>query len=78
MFTFQEFTQLERLFLSLDEFHSLFWDVSPAEDHQLLVQLVPSSIVSLHLAGHIKNELPRLEKALLNLAEAAQTANFLG
>lgn len=77
VFTFREFTLLEHLFLNLDEFHSRFWaGSSPAEDSQILVQLLPPRIVSLHLAGHIKNELPRLEKALLSLADATSHGQF--
>ncbi|KAF7131276.1 hypothetical protein CNMCM5793_004390 [Aspergillus hiratsukae] len=76
VFSFREFTVLKHLFLNLDEFHTRFWAGTPAEDPDLLVQLLPPSITSLHLAGHITDELPRLEESLLGLAHAASRGQF--
>ncbi|KAL4871123.1 hypothetical protein BDV12DRAFT_194769 [Aspergillus spectabilis] len=70
VFSFREFTVLKHLFLNLDEFHTSFWAGSLEEDPQLLIQLLSPSITSLYFAGHIRNELPRLEKALFGLADA--------
>ncbi|PLB46034.1 hypothetical protein P170DRAFT_467201 [Aspergillus steynii IBT 23096] len=77
-FTLRDFTSLTHLFLNIDEFHS-HWiaaDPDPAGDQNLLVHLLPFSIVSLHLAGHITDELPRLESSLLGLAHATLHGQF--
>jgi hypothetical protein len=76
IFSFREFTALKHLFLNLDEFHTRFWAGTPEGDPELLVQLLPPGITSLHLAGHITDELPRLEESLLGLAHAASRGQF--
>ncbi|KAL4963749.1 uncharacterized protein BDV14DRAFT_209684 [Aspergillus stella-maris] len=68
--TFRGFKVLKHLFLNLDEFHSRFWGASASSPGQMLVDLLPSSIEFLHLAGFIGDELPRLEKSLFGLAQA--------
>jgi hypothetical protein len=78
MFSFREFRLLKHLFLNLDEFNTRFWGGSLEEDSQLLINLLPPSIESLHLAGRILDEHPRLEKSLLGLAEASLASNFPG
>ncbi|KAL4994667.1 hypothetical protein BDV10DRAFT_197311 [Aspergillus recurvatus] len=42
----------------------------------LLVQFLPPSIISLHLAGRIDDDLSRLESAMLGLAEAVLAGQF--
>ncbi|KAJ5131101.1 uncharacterized protein N7515_007140 [Penicillium bovifimosum] len=74
-FSFRELTALKHLFLNLDEFHSRFF-MPRCTDEQILVQILPSGISSLHLAGQIGEDLPRLEKSLLGLAEAAIEGQF--
>lgn len=74
--TFKDFDRLTHLFLNMDEFHTRFWAGTPEEDSVLLTQLLPSSIKSLHLAGQITDERPRLEKSLLDLARAASNGRF--
>ncbi|KAL4781115.1 hypothetical protein BJX76DRAFT_363819 [Aspergillus varians] len=76
VFSFRQFRVLKHLFVNLDEFHTRFWGGSLEEDSQLLVKLLPPSIESLHFAGYIGNELPRLEKSLLWLAEASLEGRF--
>ena len=76
VFSFREFTVLNHLFLNLDEFYTRFWAGTPAGDPELLVQLLPSNITSLYLAGQISDELPRLEESLLGLAHAASRGRF--
>ncbi|KAL2823711.1 hypothetical protein BDW59DRAFT_163078 [Aspergillus cavernicola] len=46
------------------------------DDSQLLVQILPSGVNSLHLAGRIGEDLPRLEKGMLGLGEAAVKGQF--
>ncbi|PLN81409.1 hypothetical protein BDW42DRAFT_169008 [Aspergillus taichungensis] len=75
-FSFREFTALKHLFLNLDEFHSRFFMHRWTDDSQILVQILPSGINSLHLAGRIGQERSRLEKALLGLGEAAVNKEF--
>jgi hypothetical protein len=75
-FSFRELTALKHLFLNLDEFHSRFFIHSWTDDSQILVQILPSGINSLHLAGRIGDDLPRLEKSLLGLGEAAVKGQF--
>ncbi|KAL4951703.1 hypothetical protein BDW69DRAFT_186112 [Aspergillus filifer] len=75
-FSYRQFRVLKHLFLNLDEFHTRFCGAPLDEDHQLLVNLLPSSIESLHLAGFIGDELPRLEKSLLGLAEASSESKL--
>jgi hypothetical protein len=72
----KKFTVLKHLFLNMDEFHSQFMAADPSGDPELLVQILPSSIASLHLAGHITEELPRLEKSLFGLAHAVSLGQF--
>ncbi|KAJ5551349.1 hypothetical protein N7535_000700 [Penicillium sp. DV-2018c] len=74
-FSFRELTALKHLFLNLDEFHSMFF-MQRCTDEQVLVQILPSGISSLHLAGQIGEDLPRPEKGLLGLAEAAVKGQF--
>jgi hypothetical protein len=74
-FSFRELTALKHLFLNLDEFHSRFF-MHRWTDDQIFVQILPSGINSLHLAGQIGEDLPRLEKSLLGLAEAAVKGKF--
>ncbi|KAJ5139268.1 uncharacterized protein N7515_004116 [Penicillium bovifimosum] len=74
-FSFRELTALKHLFLNLDEFHSRFF-MPRCTDEQILVQFLPSGISSLHLAGQSGEDLPRLEKSLLGLAEAAVKGQF--
>ncbi|PLB34985.1 uncharacterized protein BDW47DRAFT_111211 [Aspergillus candidus] len=71
-FNFRELTALKHLFLNLDEFHSRFFMHRWTDDSQILVQILPSGVGSLHLAGRIGKDLPRLEKALLGLSEAVK------
>lgn len=77
-FNLKQFTVLKHLFLNLDEFHSRFMAVDPPPlgDRELLVRILPSSIISLHLAGHITPELPRLENSLSGLARAVLSGQF--
>ncbi|KAE8153223.1 hypothetical protein BDV25DRAFT_149886 [Aspergillus avenaceus] len=76
VFSFKEFTSLKHIFLNLDEFHTRFWAGHPAEDPELFVRLIPHSIESVHLAGRITDQLPRLEGSLLGLAEAVSRGRF--
>lgn len=76
VFSFRHFPVLRHLFLNLDEFHSRFWAGDPAGDPDLLVELLPQSIMSLHLAGRITNDLHRLEKGLLGLGNALSCGHF--
>lgn len=75
-FSFRELTALRHLFLNLDEFHNRFFMHRWTDDSQILVQILPSGVESLHLAGRIGEDLPRLEKALLGLGEAAVKEQF--
>ncbi|PKY02819.1 hypothetical protein P168DRAFT_192021 [Aspergillus campestris IBT 28561] len=75
-FSFRELTALKHLFLNLDEFHSRFFMHRWTDDSQILVQILPSGVDSLHLAGRIGEDIPRLEKALLGLGEAALKGQF--
>ncbi|BCS27118.1 uncharacterized protein APUU_60166S [Aspergillus puulaauensis] len=75
-FSFRELTALKHLFLNLDEFHSRFFDHRWTDESQLLVQILPASLTSLHLAGRIDKDLPRLEQGLLGLGEAALKGQF--
>lgn len=75
-FSLKKFTALKDLFLNLDEFHSRFMAADPSGDRELLVQILPSSIVSLNLAGIITEELPRLEESLFGLAHAVLQGQF--
>ncbi|KAL4739547.1 hypothetical protein BDV11DRAFT_116078 [Aspergillus similis] len=76
VFSFQQFRALKHLFVNLDELHTRFWGGSPGDAAQLLANLLPPSIESLHLAGHIGDELRRLEKSLIGLAEASSEGRF--
>ncbi|KAB8211949.1 hypothetical protein BDV34DRAFT_62485 [Aspergillus parasiticus] len=78
VFSFRHFPALKHLFLNLDEFHSQFWAGDPEQDSELLVQLLPQSIGSFHLAGHITDDLYRLEKSLLGLVHAVSRGQFPG
>ncbi|KAL4756297.1 uncharacterized protein BDW70DRAFT_154311 [Aspergillus foveolatus] len=75
-FSFRELTALKHLFLNLDEFHSRFFMHSLTDDSQILVQSLPFGVNSVHLAGRIGDDLPRLEKSLLGLGEAAVKSQF--
>ncbi|KAL5044510.1 hypothetical protein BDW71DRAFT_186153 [Aspergillus fruticulosus] len=46
------------------------------DDSQLLVQILPSGVHSLHLAGRIGENLARLEKSLIGIGEAAVKRQF--
>ncbi|KAL5362316.1 hypothetical protein BJX96DRAFT_100120 [Aspergillus floccosus] len=72
----KKFTALEHLFLNLDEFHTHFMAAETSGDRELLVELLPPSIVSLDLAGHITEELPRLKESLWGLAHAVSCGQF--
>ncbi|GES62571.1 hypothetical protein ATEIFO6365_0005071200 [Aspergillus terreus] len=76
IFSLKKFTVLKDLFLNLDEFHTRFMAADPLGDQELLVQILPSSIVSLNLAGSITEELPRLEESLFGLAHAVSHGQF--
>ncbi|KAL2836455.1 hypothetical protein BJY01DRAFT_258645 [Aspergillus pseudoustus] len=67
-FSLEQFTTLQHLFLTLDEFHSVYM-VAHASPDQGLITLLPSSIISLYLAGQITDELSRMEESLIGLAE---------
>ncbi|KAL4993068.1 hypothetical protein BDV10DRAFT_190320 [Aspergillus recurvatus] len=75
-FSFRELTALKHLFLNLDEFHSRLFMHRWTDDSQLLVQILPSGVHSLHLAGRIGEDLPRLEKSLIGLGQAAVKGQF--
>lgn len=75
-FSFRELTTLKHLFLNLDEFHSHFFDHRCTDNTQLFVHILPSGLNSLHLAGHIKEDLPRLEQGLLGLGQAVIKGQF--
>ncbi|KAJ0418464.1 hypothetical protein BJY00DRAFT_315014 [Aspergillus carlsbadensis] len=68
-FSFQNFTRLQHLSLTLDEFHPVYMDphLTP---RQGLTALLPSALTSLSLAGQITQEPPRMEQSLRGLAEA--------
>ncbi|GAQ03009.1 hypothetical protein ALT_0330 [Aspergillus lentulus] len=53
IFSLREFTALKHLFLNLDEFYTRFWAGSHGGDPELLVQLLPPGITSIHLTRHI-------------------------
>jgi hypothetical protein len=55
----------------------MFWEGSIEGDCQLLVDLLLPSLESLHLAGRIVDDLPRLEKSLLGLMAASLEGEFL-
>ncbi|KAA8642531.1 uncharacterized protein ATNIH1004_011476 [Aspergillus tanneri] len=74
-FSFQGFTALEHLFFNPSELYRRPLADSPA-DSQLLVQLLPPSIISLHLAGPISHALPRLVKGLLSLVDSVSQGKF--
>lgn len=75
-FSFRELTALKHLFLNLDEFHSRFSKYRSTNDPHLFVRILPAGLGSLHLAGRIGKELPRLEHGLLGLGEAAVKGQF--
>ena len=62
--------------MNLDEFHSRFYKYRSTNDPGLFVRILPAGLGSLHLAGHIKEELPRLEQDLLGLGQAAVKGEF--
>ncbi|KAJ5551576.1 hypothetical protein N7535_000479 [Penicillium sp. DV-2018c] len=74
-FSFRELTALKHLFFNLDEFHSRFFKQDWPDD-QVFLQILPSGIESLHLAGHIGKEFPRLQLYLLGLAQALIRGEF--
>ncbi|KAL4810800.1 hypothetical protein BDV18DRAFT_155413 [Aspergillus unguis] len=78
MFNLQSFAALKHLLMNMDELHSTFWAGSSAgtDYSQVLVGFLPPNLVSLHLVGGIGDELPRLESALLGLADAAFQGRF--
>jgi hypothetical protein len=75
-FSLQDFTRLQHLFLTLDEFHTVYMDPHPIPKRGL-ASLLPSSLTSLSLAGQITLELPRLEQNLRGLAEAVSSGDDL-
>jgi hypothetical protein len=75
-FSFQDFTRLQHLFLTLDEFHTVYMDPHPIPK-QGLTSLLPSSLTSLYFAGQITPELPRIEQNLHGLAEAVSSGDQL-
>lgn len=75
-FRFCELTALKHLFLNLDEFHSRFFDHRCTDKSQLFIHILPAGLNSLHLAGHIKEDLPRLKRGLLGLGQAAIKGQF--
>ncbi|KAL2809092.1 hypothetical protein BJX63DRAFT_406850 [Aspergillus granulosus] len=74
--SFQHFTTLNHLFLNLDELHTVYMTPHPSGDQGLLAELLPSTITSLHLAGQITDELPRMKQSLIGLAEAALSSQL--
>ncbi|KAL3457897.1 hypothetical protein BJX64DRAFT_280230 [Aspergillus heterothallicus] len=68
-FSFEQFTTLKRLLLTLDEFHTVYMNPHPSPD-QGLSKLLPPRITSLSLAGQITAELPHMEESLSGLAKA--------
>ncbi|KAL3439983.1 hypothetical protein BJX65DRAFT_317140 [Aspergillus insuetus] len=75
-FSFQDFKRLQHLFLTLDEFHTVYMDPHPIPK-QGLTSLLPSTLTSLSLAGQITPELPRMEQNLRGLAEAVSSGDQL-
>jgi hypothetical protein len=75
IFSLRDFTALEHLFLNSSKIYGDGWKELPAE-YQLLVQLLPPGITSLHLEGHIGKVLIRLAKGLLGLADAVSQDQF--
>lgn len=73
--SFRDFTALEHMFLNTNELYNEWWAPS-TEDSSILVQLLPPTIVSLHLAGPFGKAHPRLEKGLQTLADAVSKAQF--
>jgi hypothetical protein len=74
-FSFQSFTRLQHLFLTLDEFHTVYVDPHPIPK-QGLRALLPYTLTSLSLAGQITPELPRMEQ-IRGLAEAVSSGDQL-
>ncbi|OJJ77606.1 hypothetical protein ASPBRDRAFT_25257 [Aspergillus brasiliensis CBS 101740] len=75
-FSFRELTALKHLFLNLDEFHSMFFLHPGTDDSTILTKVLPDGLSSLHLAGRIGEDLPRLERGLFGLGEAAVEGRF--
>ncbi|KAL4902924.1 hypothetical protein BDW74DRAFT_180223 [Aspergillus multicolor] len=74
-FNFRDFPVLQHLFINGDEFRPQYWE-GIEDDQILLTQALPSSLVSLHLAGFYGSD-TRLENAVLGLAEAVLNGRFL-
>jgi hypothetical protein len=75
VFSLKNFTALEHLFLNSSEIYSWAWGESIL-DSKALIQLLPPTIASLHLAGPVGKALPRLAKGLLRLAAAVSRGKF--
>lgn len=73
--SFRDFAVLEHLFINLSELYDLSHKESSA-DFQLLVNLLPRGIKSLHLAGDICGSRSRLAIGLYCLAIAASKGRF--
>ncbi|KAL2869082.1 uncharacterized protein BJX67DRAFT_379561 [Aspergillus lucknowensis] len=74
--SFEQFTTLEHLLLTLDEFHPVYMNSRPSPD-QGFSKLLPPSITSLSLVGQITEEdIPRIEESLSGLAEAVSRAEL--
>ncbi|RDW78969.1 uncharacterized protein DSM5745_05821 [Aspergillus mulundensis] len=71
VFSFKDSSALKHLFINMDR---SLW--AGEEDYHLLVQLLPSSILSLSLAHTITSYLPFLESGLLGLADAVSGGQF--
>lgn len=64
----KSFTSLRRLFLRAGTIFLSYQEVS--DDHQLLIDFLPQTLISLCLGGDLGETLPRLANALLGLADA--------
>ncbi|KAL4737690.1 hypothetical protein BDV11DRAFT_152052 [Aspergillus similis] len=67
---------LETLFLDLDGLTAGFFRHCWTDDSQFSAQILPPGVNSLHLAGHIGKDVPRLEKGLLGLRDADVKGQF--
>lgn len=71
----KNFTALEHLFFTANGLYC-FSGTGPSPDPQLLVQLLPPGIKSLHLTGYVGRSLLHLARALLVLADAVLQGQF--
>ncbi|RDW78970.1 class I SAM-dependent methyltransferase [Aspergillus mulundensis] len=78
MSSFREFTALQHLTLNVEELDSLVWRGARVGDPELLIQLLPPSIVSFHLMfqSAYSDQPLWLERSLLGLADAAARGEF--